>query len=83
MSQTDSAHHTDLSATDARQGRWGAHVLKVLIASTLLAVIALLIVWAIHFRGLRAVSPSPAHSAGIAQRFNAPPSQPKWAPGPN
>ena len=37
--------HEVVEATDARQGRWGRHALWMLVASTLLAVIALFAAW--------------------------------------
>ncbi|MDP1737199.1 MAG: hypothetical protein Q8L23_07145 [Caulobacter sp.] len=35
-----------IEATDARQGRWGRHMFWVLVASTVLAVVALFGSWA-------------------------------------
>ena len=37
--------HTHIPVTDARQGRWGRHVLWVLLASTLLAALVLFAAW--------------------------------------
>jgi len=42
---TDPDHGPDVDATDARQGRWGRHVLWVLLASLVLVVIALFGTW--------------------------------------
>jgi hypothetical protein len=44
MSDTSPPVHT--SATRARQGRWGRHMVWVLLASTSLGALALLAAWA-------------------------------------
>jgi hypothetical protein len=48
--------HEVLEATEARQGRWGRHVFWVLVASTVLAVLALFGSWAFHAGDLQAAS---------------------------
>lgn len=37
--------HVSIPVTEARQGRWGRHVLWVLLASTLLAALVLFAAW--------------------------------------
>ncbi len=44
--RTANQGHEVLGATEARQGRWGRHVLWVLVISTTLAAVALLSSWA-------------------------------------
>ena len=59
MTYTDRDVETDrgpeLEATDARQGRWGRHMLWVLLAGLLLVVIALFGTWASRSGDLEAV----------------------------
>lgn len=52
---TETEHAPDLDATDARQGRWGRHMLWVLLAGLLLVVIALFGTWASRSGDLAAV----------------------------
>ena len=52
---TDTEHAPDLAATDARQGRWGRHMLWVLLAGLVLVVIALFGTWASRSGDLAAV----------------------------
>ena len=52
---TKTEHTPDLDATDARQGRWGRHMLWVLLAGLLLVVIALFGTWASRSGDLAAV----------------------------
>jgi len=42
----DTEGHAELPATDARQGRWGRHMLWVLLAGLVLVIIALFGSWA-------------------------------------
>ena len=51
----DTEHAPELDATDARQGRWGRHMLWVLLAGLLLVVIALFGTWASRSGDLAAV----------------------------
>ena len=58
MTYTDRDPDTDapeLDATDARQGRWGRHMLWVLLAGLLLVVIALFGSWAARAPDLESV----------------------------
>jgi hypothetical protein len=48
-------HAPELEATDARQGRWGRHMLWVLLAGLLLVVIALFGTWLSRAGDLEAV----------------------------
>jgi hypothetical protein len=74
MSVDDSGSgHTDLDATDARSGRPGVPVLWVLVLSTVVALIAVAVVWAFFAHGLggggggrQIVTPAQA------QKFNTP-----------
>ena len=43
--QNTTEEHPVVAATRARQGRWGKHVLWVLIVSTLLAALVLMATW--------------------------------------
>ena len=51
----DAEGHPELPATDARQGRWGRHMLWVLLAGLVLVIIALFGSWAIRAPDLEAV----------------------------
>lgn len=53
--EPDTEHAPELDATDARQGRWGRHMLWVLLAGLLLVVIALFGSWASRSGDLEAV----------------------------
>jgi hypothetical protein len=48
--------HVEVPATDARQGRWGRHVLWVLLAGLVLVVIALFGTWASQSGGLASIN---------------------------
>ena len=52
---TDTEHAPELDATDARQGRWGRHMLWVLLAGLVLVVIALFGTWAARAPDLESV----------------------------
>ena len=54
-SDRDTEGHPELPATDARQGRWGRHMLWVLLAGLALVVIALFGSWAVRAPDLEAV----------------------------
>jgi hypothetical protein len=76
-------HHTDLSVTEARQGRWGRPVFWVLVISTSLAVLAMIGVWIAQSGSLNTVQDKEA--ARTAQMSGPPPapsSTPREAPGP-
>lgn len=65
--------HTVVSATRARQGRFGRHMVWVLIFSTLLAGIGLLLAWSWKAPSLAsATSDNGRASAAGAKTFNAP-----------
>jgi hypothetical protein len=53
--EPDTEHGPELDATDARQGRWGRHMLWVLLAGLVLVVIALFGTWASRSGDLGAV----------------------------
>jgi hypothetical protein len=59
-----------LSATRARQGRYGRHVLWVLLASTALAALALFGAWTWHAPDLASTEPHNATQPADAQAFN-------------
>jgi hypothetical protein len=65
----DSPHLTE---TEARQGFRGRHVLMMLIASVILAVVALAAVWGYRAHDLAAVDSQTAHSLAAAQGTPAP-----------
>ena len=78
----DAEHGPELDATEARQGRWGRHMLWVLLAGLLLVAIALFGAWAWRAGDLRAVDdkaravaeedpPSPSRLEPVKQRPQA------------
>lgn len=69
--------HTDLQATDARQGRWGRHALWMLLASLVLVVIALFGTWLARSGDLQAISHKTQANAEDAATSPAPLVQPK------
>lgn len=60
------------SATSARQGMWGRHVLWVLIISFTLAAVALLGSWAMQAGNLASTQPSASENKAEAQTYNNP-----------
>lgn len=70
-----------ISATRARQGMWGRHVLWVLIISFTLAAIALFASWAMRANDLRSAE-DPGAERTEARMFDAPLSQPVTPPAP-
>ena len=62
----------DVSATRARQGRWGRHMVWVLLGSLVLASLVLLIVWATRWGDLSHAQPKTAVTAKEAASFHAP-----------
>lgn len=62
--------HPTLNATRARQGRWGRHVLWVLLASTALAALALFGAWTWKAPDLAATEPNNAKRPTAAQSFD-------------
>jgi len=62
-----------LNATRARQGRPGWDVLVVLLASTLLAVVALLVAWSLKFQDMQATRRDDRPAADLAQSMDQPP----------
>ena len=83
MSQSED-HPTDISATSARQGRWGRPVFWVLTASTTLAVAALAGAWLFRSGDLTSVQnnerPSSAEVAHFASPSPTPAPTPATAP---
>ena len=66
--QNTTQDHPVVAATRARQGRWGKHVLWVLIVSLALAALVLAITWAANSSRLSAVEGNQrADSAAEAQ----------------
>ena len=61
-----------LNATRARQGRSGRDVLIVLLVSTVLAVAALLVAWALKFQDLDATRHNDRASAAQVQTIDQP-----------
>lgn len=61
---TDTEGHPELPATDARQGRWGRHMLWVLLAGLVLVVIALFGSWAMRAGDLESVDAKSRAVAG-------------------
>lgn len=70
-------HHVDLSATPARQGRYGKHMFWVLVISTLLAAVALAASWAFRSDDLASTEPNNATQVQDAAVYDAPPPAPK------
>ena len=71
-----SANAGELNATEARQGRWGRHVFWVLVASTVLAALALFGSWAFHAddlqRGTELSTPTVAEAQASGGRETSP-----------
>ena len=61
-----------ISATRARQGRFGRHIVWVLLLGTLLAALALFAAWTWRAGDLQSTENSDASRAADAQSFNAP-----------
>lgn len=84
----DIHHHTTpneapprLSATRARQGRWGKHIFWVLIASTVLAAMALFGAWSYRASDLAAVEVNNGvQTPAEAQRYDTRPSPARQTP---
>lgn len=70
-----------LNATRARQGRWGKHVFWVLIASTVLAALALFGAWTWRADDLASVEVNNgAKTPAEAQRYDTPQAPVKQTP---
>jgi hypothetical protein len=65
-----------LGATRARQGRWGRHVMWVLVFSTLLAAIGLFAAWTWRAGDLASTEPNNARQPADAAVYQAPPPAP-------
>ncbi|MDO8298009.1 MAG: hypothetical protein Q7T19_16420 [Caulobacter sp.] len=63
---------THIEVTDARQGRWGRHMFWVLVASTILAVIALFGSWALSAGDLAEADAKNSPTAAEARVVGAP-----------
>jgi hypothetical protein len=59
-----------VNATRARQGRFGRHVLWLLLVSTALAALALFAAWTWRSDDLARVDPNAGYQAADAQTFN-------------
>ncbi len=64
--------HEVLEATDARQGRWGRHAFWMLVASTVLAVIALFAAWGFYAGAFTAVNKAGTPTAAEARATTGP-----------
>ena len=73
----DTEHAPELDATDARQGRWGRHMLWVLLAGLVLVVIALFGSWAVRAPDLEAVD---SKSRAVAEEGGADTTPTRMAP---
>jgi len=68
----DEQGHTVLSATRARQGRFGRHMVWVLLFSTLLAGIGLFLAWTWKAPSLASATSDNGRPGAGAKTFNAP-----------
>ena len=67
-----------LNATRARQGRWGQHIFWILVASTVLAALALFGAWGFRANDLAAVEHNNgAMTPAEAARYDTPQSPPR------
>lgn len=71
-----------LTATRARQGRWGQHVFWVLLFGTLLAALGLFAAWTWKAPDLTASETPVAERAASAAQFNTPPPSSPTPPRP-
>lgn len=79
---TRSSSRQTLGATRARQGRFGRHVLWVLLFGTLLAALGLFAAWTWRADDLAATEAGAAREAMSAEAFEQPPSAPVATPAP-
>ena len=82
LSSRDEPRRPVLSATRARQGLRGTHVLWVLVFSTLLAALGLFAAWTWKGEALSETGPSTAERAASAATFDAPEPPPATTPSP-
>lgn len=83
-------HAPELDATEARQGRWGRHMLWVLLAGLILVAIALFGTWAMRAGDLQALderaaataAEGPATTSRLAPIKNKPQYAPSEQPAP-
>jgi hypothetical protein len=73
-------HSPILSATRARQGRWGQHVFWVLVFGTLLAALGLFAAWTWRADELASTQPTQFEAQAQAKGFDTPQPPP---PNPN
>ena len=66
------AGHEVLEATDSRQARWGRHAFWMLLASTVLAVVALFTAWAFYSGSFTAVNEASTPTAAEARATTGP-----------
>jgi hypothetical protein len=67
---SDHEHAAKVAATPARQGRWGRHVLWVLVVSFVLAGAAMAIVWAFHAKDLQRADNSSSPTISDTQKID-------------
>jgi hypothetical protein len=72
--------HPELEATRARQGRWGSHLLWVLLVGVALAALAMLAAWLWRADAYNASEPTQAEQRQAAESFNAPVPPPPTPP---
>lgn len=70
--RTQPGHETHIDATDARQGRWGRHAFWMLVASTVLVVIALFSSWMFRAGDLAAADATSTPAAAESQAAGVP-----------
>ena len=71
-SSRPTTEHPVVNATRARQGRWGRHMVWVLVAGTLLAVIGLFAAWTWKSSDLIAAQHAGKTTPATARAFDAP-----------
>ena len=67
---SDHEHAPKVAATPARQGRWGRHVFWVLVASTILAAVALFGAWGMRSGDLQRADNASRPTAADAQNMD-------------
>ena len=72
MASPETTGHPVISATPARQGRWGRHVFWVLLISTIAAAITLMAAWVWRADDLASVQAKNDGAVAPSHAFNAP-----------
>lgn len=80
ITDRDGDEHTVLNATRARQGRYGRHMFWVLLASTILAALALFAAWTWRAGDFAQSNVDNGRPKAAARAFDAPEPQPIPAP---